>query len=90
MFRHESTLLFPVEVSGTDPYAAAMLQEQFCGASGELAAMLQYPVQSFAAPDSSTRALLMNIATEEASHLEIVGTAIVTLMALRAERPGRH
>ncbi len=60
-----------------------MLQEQFGGANGELAAMLQYLVQSFAAPDPATRALLMNIAAEEASHLEIVGTAIVTLMTLR-------
>lgn len=74
---------FRLKVSGTDPYAVAMLQEQFGGANGELAAMLQYLVQSFAAPDPATRALLMNIAAEEASHLEIVGTAIVTLMTLR-------
>nr|WP_243239776.1 manganese catalase family protein [Sulfobacillus harzensis] len=82
MFKHEDVLLFPVEVSGSDPSAAAMLQEQFGGANGELKALLQYLVQSFGTPDPLTRQLLLNIAVEEASHLEIVGTAIVQLMAM--------
>lgn len=80
MFRHETTMLFPVEVSGSDPWAASMLQEQFGGANGELKAMVQYLTQSFATTDPATRSLLQSIATEEASHLEMVGTAIVQLM----------
>ncbi len=82
LFKHEDVLLFPVEVSGTDSSAAAMLQEQFGGANGELKALLQYLVQSFGTPDPLTRQLLLNIAVEEASHLEMVGTAIVQLMAM--------
>lgn len=82
MFKHEDVMLFPVEVSGNDPRAAAMLQEQFGGANGELKALLQYLVQSFGTVDRMTRQLLLNIATEEANHLEMVGTAIVQLMAM--------
>lgn len=77
-------MLFPVEVSGSDPRAAGMLQEQFGGANGELKALLQYLVQSFGTVDPMTRQLLLNIATEEANHLEMVGTAIVQLMAMDA------
>ena len=84
LFKHEETLLFPVEVSGSDPRVAAMLQEQFGGANGELKALLQYLVQSFGTADPLTRQLLLNIAVEEASHLEMVGTAIVQLMAIDA------
>ncbi len=84
MFRHEAVMLFPVEVSGSDPRAAAMLQEQFGGANGELAALLQYFVQSFGTSDPFTKQLLLNIAVEEASHLEMVGTAITQLMTMGA------
>ncbi len=77
-------MLFPVEVSGNDPRAAAMLQEQFGGANGELTALLQYFTQSFGTVDPVTRQLLLNVAVEEASHLEMVGTAIVQLMAMDA------
>ena len=88
MFKHEAAMLFPVEVSGSDPRAAAMLQEQFGGANGELKALLQYLVQSFGTKDPATRQLLLNIAVEEASHLEMVGTAIVQLMTMGSE--SRH
>ena len=84
MFRHEAVMLFPVEVSGSDPNAAAMLHEQFGGANGELTALLQYLVQSFGTSDPFTRQLLLNIAVEEASHLEMVGTAITQLMTMGA------
>lgn len=84
LFKHEAALIFPVEVSGSDPNAAAMLQEQFGGANGELKALLQYLVQSFTTKDPVTRQLLVNIAVEEASHLEMVGTAIVQLMTMGA------
>lgn len=88
MFRHEAALLFPVEVTSCDPTAASMLQEQFAGANSELKALIQYLVQSFGAKDPATRSLLLNIATEEASHLEMVGTAIVQLMTYDAESRG--
>lgn len=88
LFRHEAALMFPVEITSCDPTAATMLQEQFAGANSELKALVQYLTQSFGVQDAAIRALLVNIATEEASHLEMVGTAIVQLMSYDAESRG--
>jgi len=51
-----------------------MLLEQFGGANGELAAAMQYSVQGLNCDDPARKDLLMDIGTEELSHLEIVGT----------------
>jgi Mn-containing catalase len=51
-----------------------MLLEQFGGANGELAAAMQYSVQGLNCEDAGRKDLLMDIGTEELSHLEIVGT----------------
>src|SRR5580658_6473869 len=51
-----------------------MLLEQFGGANGELAAAMQYSVQGINCEDAARKDLLMDIGTEELSHLEIVGT----------------
>jgi len=58
------------------------LLEQFGGANGELAAALRYFAQAFAAkkPYPDKYDLLMDIATEEFSHLEIVGATIQMLL----------
>jgi Mn-containing catalase len=50
-----------------------MLLEQFGGANGELAAAMQYSVQGLNCEDPERKDLLMDIGTEELSHLEIVG-----------------
>ena len=50
-----------------------MLLEQFGGANGELAAAMQYSVQGINCDDAARKDLLMDIGTEELSHLEIVG-----------------
>jgi Mn-containing catalase len=51
-----------------------MLLEQFGGANGELTAAMQYSVQGLNCEDAARKDLLMDIGTEELSHLEIVGT----------------
>jgi Mn-containing catalase len=51
-----------------------MLLEQFGGANGELAAAMQYSVQGLNCEDPERKDLLMDIGTEELSHLEVVGT----------------
>src|SRR5438045_5100242 len=51
-----------------------MLLEQFGGANGELAAAMQYSIQGLNCSDPARKDLLMDIGTEELSHLEIVGT----------------
>ncbi len=51
-----------------------MLLEQFGGANGELAAAMQYSIQGLNCEDPARKDLLMDIGTEELSHLEIIGT----------------
>ena len=51
-----------------------MLLEQFGGANGELAAAMQYSIQGLNCEDPERKDLLMDIGTEELSHLEVVGT----------------
>jgi Mn-containing catalase len=54
-----------------------MLLEQFGGANGELAAAMQYTIQGWnCVDDIARRDLLLDIGTEELSHLEIVGALI--------------
>lgn len=82
MFYHVKDLQYNARVSAPDPAFATLLLEQFGGANGELKAALQYFVQAFAVkqvhPDKYD--LLMDIATEEFSHLEIVGATIQMLL----------
>ncbi|WP_096199819.1 manganese catalase family protein [Bacillus sp. FJAT-45350] len=80
MFKHQKELLFPVNVKNPNPAFAAAVLEQFGGANGELKACLQYFAQSFATKDPEIRDLLLDIATEEISHLEMVGECITQLM----------
>lgn len=82
MFQHIKDLQFDARVSGPDPRFANLLLQQFGGGNGELKAAMQYFVQAFpcrkAHPDKYD--LLMDIATEEFSHLEIVGATITMLL----------
>ncbi len=75
-------LQFDARVSRPDPRFANLLLEQFGGGNGELKAAMQYFVQAFgcrrAYPDKYD--LLMDAATEEFSHLEIVGATITMLL----------
>jgi Mn-containing catalase len=82
MFYHVKELQFNAKVSRPDPAFATLLLEQFGGANGELAAALRYFAQAFPAkkPYPDKYDLLMDIATEEFSHLEIVGATIQMLL----------
>ena len=82
MFYHVKDLQFNARVTKPDPAFATLLLEQFGGANGELAAALRYFGQAFGAkkPYPDKYDLLMDIATEEFSHLEIVGATIQMLL----------
>jgi Mn-containing catalase len=82
MFYHVKELQFNARVSAPDPRFASLLLEQFGGGNGELKAAMQYFIQAFAArqPYPEKYDLLMDIATEEFSHLEIVGATITMLL----------
>jgi len=82
MFHHVKELQFNVRVSKPDPRFARLLLEQFGGGNGELKAAMQYFVQAFSCktPYPDKYDLLMDVATEEFSHLEIVGATIQMLL----------
>ena len=82
MFHHSKDLQFNARVTKPDPIFANILLEQFGGENGELAAAMQYFTQAFGAkqPHPDKYDLLMDIATEEFSHLEIVGATIQMLL----------
>ena len=83
MFYHAKELQFNARVSQPDPRFARLLLEQFGGANGELKAAMQYFTQAFTCkqPFPDKYDMLMDIATEEFSHLEIVGATIQMLLA---------
>lgn len=74
MYHHIKKLMYTVRVGAPDPRFGNMLLEQFGGANGELAAAMQYTIQGLNCDDPARKDLLMDIGTEELSHLEIIGT----------------
>lgn len=82
MFYHVKSLQFDARISKPDPRFARILLEQFGGPNGELKAAMQYFTQAFSCrhPYPDKYDLLMDIATEEFSHLEIVGATIQMLL----------
>jgi len=73
MYHHVKKLMYTVRVDVPDPRFGNMLLEQFGGANGELAAAMQYSIQGLNCEDPERKDLLMDIGTEELSHLEVVG-----------------
>jgi Mn-containing catalase len=87
MYHHVKKLMFTVRVDEPDPRFGNMLLEQFGGANGELAAAMQYSIQGLNCEDPDRKDLLMDIGTEELSHLEVVGClARMHLKPMKADR----
>jgi Mn-containing catalase len=87
MYHHIKKLMYTVNVGTPDPRFGNMLLEQFGGANGELAAAMQYSIQGLNCDDTDRKDMLMDIGTEELSHLEIVGTlARMHLKPMKAAR----
>jgi len=87
MYHHLKQLMYTVHIGVPDPRFGNMLLEQFGGANGELAAAMQYSVQGLNCDDPERKDLLMDIGTEELSHLEVVGTlARMHLKPLKSNR----
>ncbi|HUB29140.1 MAG TPA: manganese catalase family protein [Terracidiphilus sp.] len=77
MYHHVKKLMYTVKVGQPNVAFGNMLLEQFGGANGELAAAMQYTIQGWnCVDDLARRDLLLDIGTEELSHLEIVGALI--------------
>src|ERR1700745_109357 len=91
MYHHIKKLMFTVRVDDPDPKFGNMLLEQFGGANGELAAAMQYSIQGINCDDPDRKDLLMDIGTEELSHLEVVGTlARMHLKPLKSHREAAY
>lgn len=91
MYHHIKKLMYTVNVGTPDPRFGNMLLEQFGGANGELAAAMQYSIQGLNCDDLDRKDLLMDIGTEELSHLEIVGTlARMHLKPMKGDRDASH
>jgi Mn-containing catalase len=91
MYHHIKQLMYTVHIGQPDPRFGNMLLEQFGGANGELAAAMQYSVQGLNCDDPERKDLLMDIGTEELSHLEVVGVlARMHLKPLKHDRKAAH
>jgi Mn-containing catalase len=79
MFMHNKRLQYTVRVAEPNPVLASLLLEQFGGPDGELAAAMRYFTQGLAEEDPGRKDLLLDIATEELSHLEVIGSIVAML-----------
>jgi Mn-containing catalase len=76
MFVHNKRLQYTVRVAAPNPGLANLMLEQFGGPQGELAAAMRYFVQGISEDDPGRKDMLMDIATEELSHLEVIGSIV--------------
>jgi Mn-containing catalase len=79
MFMHNKRLQYTVRVGETNPALASLLLEQFGGPDGELAAAMRYFTQGLGEEDPGRKDMLLDIATEELSHLEAIGSIVAML-----------
>jgi Mn-containing catalase len=79
MFAHNKRLMYTVRVSDSNPVLANFMLEQFGGPQGELAAAMRYFTQAIGEEDPGRKDMLFDIATEELSHLEIIGHIVCML-----------
>jgi Mn-containing catalase len=79
MFMHNKKLQYTVRVAEPNPVLGTFMLEQFGGPDGELAAAMRYFTQGLAEDDPGRKDLLLDIATEELSHLEIIGSIVAML-----------
>src|SRR3954470_9986230 len=76
MFMHNKKLQYTVRVTEPNPGLANLMLEQFGGPQGELAAAMRYFTQALGEDDPGRKDMLLDIATEELSHLEVIGTIV--------------
>ncbi len=85
MFIHNTRLQYTVRVDAPNPGLANLLLEQFGGPQGELAAAMRYFTQAVTEEDPGRKDMLLDIATEELSHLEVIGSLVAaTVTSSRA------
>jgi Mn-containing catalase len=77
MYYTDKKLQFPVRVDKPNPIFARALQQAIGGVEGEIRVALQYFFQAWGARGPTKyRDMLLNTATEELSHIEMLSTAV--------------
>jgi Mn-containing catalase len=77
MFYTDGKLQYPVRVEKPDPLFARALQQAIGGVEGEIRVAMQYFFQACGARGNPKfRDMLMNTATEELGHIEMLATAV--------------
>ena len=77
MYYFDKRLQYPVRVEKPDPIFARQLQQAIGGVEGEIRVCLQYFFQAWGARGPAKyRDILLNTATEEISHIEMLATAV--------------
>ncbi|MDB5572468.1 MAG: manganese catalase family protein [Hyphomicrobiales bacterium] len=79
MFMHNKKLQYTVRVAEPNPALANLMLEQFGGPQGELAAAMRYFTQALSDDDPGRKDMLLDISTEELSHLEVIGSIVAML-----------
>ena len=80
MYVYEKRLQYPVNIKCRNPKMAQVNISHYGGPDGEASAAMRYMSQKYAMKNSRVAGLLNDIATEEMSHLEIVGTIVSQLV----------
>jgi len=77
MFYTDGKLQYPVRVERPNPTFARALQQAIGGVEGEIRVAMQYMFQAFGARGPAKyRDMLLNTATEELGHIEMLATAV--------------
>jgi len=77
MYYTDKKLQYPVRVEKPNPIFARMLQQAIGGVEGEIRVCMQYFFQAWGARGPAKyRDMLLNTATEEISHIEMLATAV--------------
>src|SRR3569833_353165 len=78
MYYFDKRLQYPVRVEQPDPLFARQLQQAIGGIEGEIRVCMQYFFQAWGArgPTTKYRDMLLNTATEEIGHIEMLATAV--------------
>lgn len=79
MFMHNKRLMYTVRQSEPNPSLATLMLEQFGRPQGAVAAAMRYFTQALADEDPGRKDLLLDITSEELSHLEVIGSIVSML-----------
>ena len=81
MFRHQKELQFEAKPDRPNPLIAKYLQELIGGQYGEMSVAMQYLFQGWSCRgDEKYKDMLMDIATEEIGHVEMLATMVARLL----------